>query len=53
MILTLAEAAVLLIKQLGPVLNELRQSSELTPEQEAELDARIAALRDQVHWKVD
>ena len=50
-ILALIEAAIALIEKIPSAVTALKQSAELTPEQEALLDQRIAALKDQAHWK--
>ncbi len=47
----LIEAAIALIEKIPSAVAALKQSAELTPEQEALLDQRIAALKDQAHWK--
>jgi len=51
--LALINAALSLLEQLPGMISALKQSEELTPEQEAALDARIAGLKDQAHWKVE
>lgn len=50
-ILALIEAAIALIEKIPSAVKALKQSAELTPEQEAQLDQRIAALKEQAHWK--
>ena len=50
-ILALIEAAIALIEKIPAAVTALKQSAELTPEEEAQLDQRIAALKDQAHWK--
>lgn len=46
--------AIVSLTRLAVQLGEIaRQDAELTPEQEAKLDADIAALKDQPHWKVE
>jgi len=52
-ILALINAGLSLLEHLPGLITALKQSKELTPEQEAELDARIAALQTQEHWKVN
>lgn len=51
-ILALIEAALALIERIPSAVQALKQSAELTPEQEAQLDQRIAKLKDQAHWKL-
>ena len=51
-IIALVEAALALVERLGPALKALKQSTEMSPEQEAALDERISALRDAAHWKM-
>ena len=50
-ILALIDAAIALIEKLPSAVTALKQSAERTPEQEAQLDRRIAALKDQAHWQ--
>jgi hypothetical protein len=52
-ILALINAGLSLIEHLPGLIGALKQSRELTPEQEAELDARVAALPDLAHWKIN
>ena len=51
-ILALIEAAIALVEKIPSAVQALRQSAELTPEQEAQLDERIAKLKDEAHWKL-
>jgi uncharacterized coiled-coil DUF342 family protein len=51
-ILALIEAALALIDKIPSAVQALKQTTELTPEQEAQLDQRIAQLKDQAHWKL-
>jgi uncharacterized coiled-coil DUF342 family protein len=51
-ILALIEAALALIEKIPSAVQALKQTTELTPEQEAQLDQRIAQLKDQAHWKL-
>jgi hypothetical protein len=51
-ILALINAGLSLIEHLPGLIAALKQSKELTPEQEAALDARLAALTTQAHWKI-
>ena len=51
-ILALIEAAIALVEKIPSTVQALKQSAELTPEQEAQLDERIAKLKDQAHWKL-
>lgn len=51
-ILALINAALQLVEKIGPLIAALKQNQELTPEQEAELDARIATLKNQPHWQL-
>ena len=51
-ILALVNAALLLIEKIGPAVSALKQSAELTPEQEAELDKRLADIKSAAHWQV-
>lgn len=51
-VLTLVDAGIELIGKISAWVRALRQSAELTPEQERLLDERIARLRDQEHWKL-
>jgi hypothetical protein len=51
-ILALINAGLSLIEHLPGIIAALKQTHELTPEQEAALDARIAGLKDQAQWKV-
>jgi len=50
----LIAAGISLLEQLIPYIEKLRasgrQSGELTPEQDAEFDARIKAVTSQRHW---
>ena len=50
-ILALIEAAIALIEKIPSAVTALKQSAELTPEEEAQLDQRIVALKDQAHWQ--
>lgn len=51
-ILALINAGLTLVESLPELIAALKQSKELTPEQEKELDDRIAALPNLDHWKV-
>ena len=51
-ILALIEAAIASVEKIPSAVTALKQSAELTPEQEAQLDERIAKLKDQAHWKL-
>jgi hypothetical protein len=51
-ILALIEAAIALVEKIPSAVTALKQSAELTPEQEAQLDERIAKLKDQSHWSL-
>lgn len=45
--------AILALTNLAIKLGEVaKQDAELTPEQDAKLDADIAGLKDLAHWKV-
>jgi hypothetical protein len=50
-------AGLSLIEKMIPMIQSWRkaakQNAELTPEQDAELDARIAQITSQAHWKPD
>ena len=52
-IIALIEAAILLAKKIPGAVNALKQSNELTLEQEQQLDAKIAELKTLPHWQVD
>lgn len=52
-ILALVNAGLTLIEQLPGMIQALKQSRELTPEQEKTLDDRIAGLPLQPHWKIE
>jgi hypothetical protein len=52
-IIALVGAAVELAKLVPGAVRVLKQSGELTPEQEAELDRKIAELNTLPHWRVD
>lgn len=52
-ILALVGAAIALIDKIPPAIAALKQSAEMTPEQEAELDAKIAELRTKAHWQIE
>lgn len=51
-ILALIDAAIVLISKVKPALKTLKQSRELTPAQEAQLDERIEKLKTAAHWQV-
>ena len=51
-ILALINAGLSLLEHLPGLITALKQSKELTAEEEAALDARIAALQTQEHWKI-
>lgn len=52
-IVAIVDAVLILSQKLPVVIKALKSgATELTPEQEAELDAKIAALKDQPHWKL-
>ena len=51
-ILMLINAGLTLVEALPGLIEALKQSKELTPEQEKELDDRIANLPNLDHWKV-
>jgi hypothetical protein len=53
MILALIDGILTLLARLPALIGLVKQSAELTPEQEAALDARIAQLSDKAHWKLD
>ena len=54
-VVAIISGAISLVEQLIPYIAKLRsaarQSRELTPQQDAEFDARLTALFDQPHWK--
>lgn len=50
-IIALIGAAVELAKKITPAVEALKQSGELDPEQEEELDRRISELKNLPHWK--
>jgi hypothetical protein len=52
-ILALINAGLTLAEHLPDLLAALKRTGELTPEQEAALDARIAALPSLAHWLVE
>lgn len=49
-ILALIEAAIALIEKIPAAVTALKQSAELTPEEEAQLDQRIQQLNSLPHW---
>jgi hypothetical protein len=51
-LLALVNAAIALVEKIPTAIAWLKQSKELSPEDEAKLDARIAALRQAAHWQV-
>jgi len=51
-ILALLNAILSLAEKIPSLVEALKQSKELTPEQEKELDDRIANLPNLDHWKV-
>ncbi len=51
-IIALVLAAIDIVDKAPEIISKLKQNAELTPEQEAELDARIANLKNQPHWKL-
>jgi hypothetical protein len=51
-IMALIEAALALLENIPAVAAALKQGAELTPEEDAQLDAKIAALKDAAHWKL-
>jgi hypothetical protein len=51
LILALINAGLTIAENIPALVSHLKQSGELTPEQEAALDDRIAKLKDQPHWK--
>lgn len=53
MIAALVEAAVELTKLIPQVVKDLKRTGELTPEQEAALDAKIAELPTKEHWQIE
>jgi hypothetical protein len=53
LILGLIDGILMLLDRLPVLIGLVKQSSELTPEEEAVLDARIAVLRSRAHWQID
>lgn len=51
-ILALIDAAIMLVEKIPSAVSALKQNAELTPEQRAQLDERIAKLQSLPHWKV-
>lgn len=52
-ILALIDTAILLVERIPPALSALKRSTEMTPEEEAALDARIQKFKTLPHWQVD
>lgn len=52
-ILALIEIALMLSKRIPELIQALKQTGELSPQQEADLDALIASLKDKPHWQVE
>lgn len=52
-ILALIEASIALIEKLPGAIAALKQTAELTPEQDAILDAKIAELKTKAHWQIE
>lgn len=50
-ILALVSAAIALVEKIPGAIETLKQNAELTPEQEAELDQKIAELKTKAHWQ--
>lgn len=50
-IIALILAALEIVEKAPQIIAALKQNAELTPEQEQELDARIAKLKEQPHWR--
>ena len=50
-IIALIDAAITLMGRIGAIVEALKRSKELTPAEEALLDARIERLNDMPHWK--
>ena len=53
LIAALVSAAVELTKLVPQVVQQLKKTGELTPEQEAELDRKIAELPTKEHWQIE
>jgi len=51
-ILALITAAIEIGKMAPKWIQDLKGRGELTPEQEAELDAKIADLKNRDHWQI-
>jgi len=51
-IIALIEAAIMLVSKIPDAIQTLKKSGELTPEQEAQLDAKIAELASKPHWRL-
>lgn len=51
-IIALILAAIDILERAPEIIAKLKQNAELTPEQEAQLDERIAGLKNQPHWKL-
>lgn len=49
-IIALVDAAVTLLARIGPVVQALKQSKEMSKAEEALLDAKIAKLKELPHW---
>jgi hypothetical protein len=50
-IIALIDAFVVLAEKLPTLVEALKRNTEMTPEEEAALDARIAGLKALPHWK--
>jgi hypothetical protein len=50
-IIALIDAAITLANKIPDAVKVLKKSGELTPEQEAALDAKIAELDSKPHWR--
>ena len=50
LIIALIQAAIALIEKIPGVVSALRQNAELSPEEETELDEKIADLKNKAHW---
>ena len=51
-IIALVDAFVVLAEKVPAAIQALKQNAEMTPEQEAALDERIAKLKTLPHWQV-
>ena len=52
-ILAIIDSVILLAEKIPPALEALKRSTEMTPEEEAALDARIKQFKSLPHWQIE